>query len=86
MEHVYLEVNPLSGRTHQVRVHAAALHCPLLGDSLYGAPPTTLIARPALHALSIAFTHPETTQHVEYSAPPPEDFVSALAALRTHTA
>ena len=80
--HVFIEAQPLTGRTHQVRVHAAALHCPLLADSLYGAPPTEIIARPALHAFSLSFTHPESSQPITYTAPYPEDFAQALKALR----
>ncbi|NWF63193.1 MAG: RNA pseudouridine synthase [Chloroflexi bacterium] len=45
-----VEAQPLTGRTHQIRVHACALGHPLLGDILYSAPETKLIARPALHA------------------------------------
>jgi len=81
--HALLEAQPLSGRTHQVRVHAFALGFPLLADSLYGAPPTLLIGRPALHALSLTFTHPETGLPATFSAGYPEDFERALASLRT---
>jgi RluA family pseudouridine synthase len=76
-----LEVRPHTGRTHQIRIHAAALHHPLLGDVLYGAPPTDLIARPALHALSLTFTHPVSGSPVTFSAPYPDDFVNALERL-----
>lgn len=74
--------SPLSGRTHQIRAHAAALAHPLLGDVLYGAPQTDLIARPALHAHSLTFLHPETDRPVSFTAPYPEDFAIALARLR----
>lgn len=80
--HALLEAHPLTGRTHQVRVHAEALHCPLLGDLLYSAPPTGIIGRPALHAHSLSFTHPESSQTVTFLAPYPEDFEQALRALR----
>jgi RluA family pseudouridine synthase len=68
-----LEARPLTGRTHQIRAHLYALGIPLLGDDLYGAQKTDLIARPALHALSLTFTHPGSGERVVYSAPYPED-------------
>lgn len=77
-----LEVNPATGRTHQIRVHAYAIGFPLLGDTLYSAPPTDLIARPALHAQSLTFKHPATGERATFSAPFPDDFLSALEKLR----
>jgi RluA family pseudouridine synthase len=73
-----LEARPTTGRTHQVRAHLSALGYPLLGDTLYEAPATDLIARPALHAVSLSFTHPVSGQPVTYSAPVPGDFLTAL--------
>jgi len=81
--HVLLEASPVTGRTHQVRAHLSALGHPLVGDVLYGAPVTSLIARPALHAFSLALKHPETDQRLVLQAPYPADFAKALAALRT---
>ncbi len=72
---------PTTGRTHQVRVHAFALGLPLLGDTLYSAPPTGLIARPALHAFSLEFTF--QGKPFQFIAPYPQDFMKALEALRT---
>jgi RluA family pseudouridine synthase len=80
--HALLQAQPLTGRTHQVRAHASALAHPLLGDSLYGAPPTLLIERPALHALSLTLTHPETGLPTTFVAGYPADFERALVALR----
>jgi 23S rRNA pseudouridine1911/1915/1917 synthase len=77
-----LEAVPGTGRTHQIRVHAYAIGFPLLGDSLYSAPATDLIARPALHAHSLAFTHPTTGERVLFNAPYPDDFQNALEKLR----
>jgi RluA family pseudouridine synthase len=76
-----LEARPLTGRTHQVRVHAAGLRLPLLGDVLYGAPPTDIITRPALHSLELSFVHPTSAELVVFRAPYADDFDSALARL-----
>jgi len=80
--HCLLEAIPGTGRTHQIRVHAYAIGFPLLGDRLYSAPGTDLITRPALHALSLTFTHPASGEGVTFSAPYPQDFQSALEKLR----
>ncbi len=79
--HALLEAQLMTGRTHQVRVHAYALGHPLLGDILYSAPESNLIARPALHAYSLTFTHPATNERVSFTAPYPEDFSEALERL-----
>jgi 23S rRNA pseudouridine1911/1915/1917 synthase len=71
---------PSTGRTHQVRVHAFALGYPLLGDTLYSAPASSLIARPALHAQSLQFTF--ENQPFDFIAPYPADFTQALNKLR----
>jgi RluA family pseudouridine synthase len=76
-----VEAKPMTGRTHQVRVHAYALGHPLLGDILYGASETDLILRPALHAYSLTITHPVTTERLTFKAEEPEDFVGALRRL-----
>jgi RluA family pseudouridine synthase len=80
--HTLLEAQPLTGRTHQVRVHASALGLPLLADMLYGAPETLIIGRPALHALSLTLTHPATELPATFEAAYPEDFEQALKSLR----
>lgn len=78
-----LECRPATGRTHQVRVHAYALGHPLLGDILYSAPPTDLITRPALHALSLTITHPASGQRMTFEAPYADDFEKAVRYLES---
>ena len=78
--HTLLNVTLLSGRTHQVRVHLAYIHHPVLGDAVYGRA-SPLIARPALHAVEIAFRHPRTGKPVRLESPLPADFVAAWDAL-----
>jgi len=65
---------PQSGRTHQLRVHMAYLGHPILGDDKYGKKST--FPRLALHAQSIAFKHPITDEGLEFSTPPPKEFLS----------
>ena len=80
-ESALVEARPMTGRTHQIRVHAYALGHPLLGDILYGASETDVIARPALHAHALTFTHPATNKRLTFIAERPQDFVSALKRL-----
>jgi RluA family pseudouridine synthase len=77
-----LEAQPMTGRTHQIRVHAMAVGHPLLGDTLYGAPETVLIARPALHSYSLSFRHPGSKEQMTYTAPYPADFENALKKIQ----
>ena len=85
-EYTLLEVIPRTGRTHQIRAHLAYLGLPIVGDKLYGArgiePP--LIARTALHAVSLALRHPLTGESMRFEAPYPEDMVAALRQLKGH--
>merc|ERR1719336_408193 len=66
------------GRTHQIRVHLAEEHSPVLGDAVYGGAAANrrfagLARRPLLHAYRLAFAHPRTGQLVEFEAPMPDD-------------
>ncbi len=81
--HVLAEAELMTGRTHQIRAHAHALGHPLLGDILYGAPATDLIARPALHAFILTLRHPTTGERDSFSTPYPNDFSQALERLRS---
>lgn len=71
-----MEARPATGRTHQIRVHAAALGFPILADTLYGAPSTGLIARPALHAFMLGVEF--EGKPYEFTAPYPDDLVRTL--------
>ncbi|HEY3352713.1 MAG TPA: RluA family pseudouridine synthase, partial [Polyangia bacterium] len=79
-----VEATPHTGRTHQVRVHLAALGHPLVGDTLYGgaaaraAAAALDLARPALHARVVTLRHPATGAPVTVWAPLPEDLAVAL--------
>jgi 23S rRNA pseudouridine1911/1915/1917 synthase len=80
-----LRLFPRTGRTHQLRVHLAAMGHPIVGDAVYGRRRNTapaLIARQALHAEQIAFCHPGTGTRLRCSAPLPPDLVALRARCR----
>jgi 23S rRNA pseudouridine1911/1915/1917 synthase len=81
-----VEVHLETGRTHQIRVHFAALHHPCAGDLTYGADPTLAarlgLKRQWLQAVRLGFTHPGTDQWVEFETPYPDDLEHALELLR----
>jgi len=66
-----VELEPVTGRTHQLRVHMATLGHPILGDDLYGGPATRLAGRLLLHAMELAFVHPSTGEARQFRAEPP---------------
>ena len=72
-----------TGRMHQIRIHAAELGCPLVGDRLYGesAADRRLRVKPRrllLHAVELSFRHPTSGRRVAFAAPPPSDIVYAV--------
>ena len=73
-------LRPLTGRTHQLRLHMAAICCPLTGDWLYGTEDRSLIARPALHSYELWLRHPISGAHVHVTAPLPEDMAQLIQA------
>jgi 23S rRNA pseudouridine1911/1915/1917 synthase len=68
-----IAVDLLTGRTHQIRVHLAAIGHPLAGDWLYG---QRNEVRPMLHARELSMTHPLTNEPLRVAAPLPEDFIN----------
>ena len=80
-----LRVRLETGRTHQIRVHLAAIDLPVVGDTVYGVPGLGL-ERQFLHAASLAFEHPFTGERVEVESALPADLERALAAARSTVA
>ncbi|MEZ5092381.1 MAG: RluA family pseudouridine synthase [Nocardioides sp.] len=81
-----LEVHLETGRTHQIRVHMAALKHPCVGDFHYGADPVLAkrvgLERQWLHAVRLGFEHPDSGEYVEYDSPYPDDLAHALEVIR----
>jgi len=81
-----VEVTLETGRTHQIRVHMAALRHPCVGDRLYGADPVLAarlgLTRQWLHAVRLGFTHPGDGHPVEFTSDYPPDLAHTLAILR----
>ena len=89
-----LEINLVTGRTHQIRVHFASKQHPVIGDHRYGGMPWKGVRDPALramlgsfsrlalHAAKLVFVHPITGERLSFSAPIPKDFAALIDALR----
>ena len=75
-----LEVMPQTGRTHQIRVHLAAIGFPVVGDAMYGVK-SPVLSRQFLHAHKLGFQHPTTGEYVEFVSPLPLDLAQALEAV-----
>jgi 23S rRNA pseudouridine1911/1915/1917 synthase len=70
-----------TGRTHQIRVHFAAINCPLVGDELYGGAMDLGIARQALHCCELDFTHPFSGESLHFEAALPSDMETIKQAM-----
>src|SRR5690606_32936391 len=92
--HTQLAVRLETGRTHQIRVHLAHRHYPLIGDPVYGGRPrvppgasAALVAalrdfsRQALHASALGLIHPASGESLQFSCPLPDDLAQLLAVL-----
>lgn len=97
--HTAITVNLETGRTHQIRVHMAHRHHPLIGDPTYGGRPRVpsgasaalvdclrQFPRQALHARTLAFDHPASGERLEFGTHLPSDFEALLTLLRTEDA
>jgi 23S rRNA pseudouridine1911/1915/1917 synthase len=75
-----VEVTPLTGRTHQIRIHLSAIGCPVVGDPIYGIKSAHL-NRQFIHAYRLGFRLPSTKQYQEFTSPLPMDLEQALEHL-----
>jgi len=87
----YVKATLETGRTHQIRMHLSEAKTPVLADPVYGKRPkdphvaaiADALGHQALHARLLGFVHPTTKKHVRFEAAPPQDFETALEALRS---
>lgn len=92
LDYTLVELELKTGRTHQIRVHLSYLGFPIVGDDMYGGRPyvdasgTTLIARQALHACILGFTHPISDQRMVMTAPVRGDMADLVGNLRRRAA
>ena len=81
-QHTLLRVRLETGRTHQIRVHLAAIDLPVSGDPLYGVTGDLGLERQFLHAARLAFDHPVTGAALDVASPLPPDLAAALERAR----
>ncbi len=79
-DHALVCASPITGRTHQLRLHFAHIGCPIIGDDLYGTE-SDIISRQALHAYLLTFPCPRSGKKITAAAPLPQDFKEALKKL-----
>jgi len=79
--HTFLELNPVTGRTHQIRVHLSSIGFPVAGDVIYGGK-TSFLNRQFLHASQLGFRLPVNNKYVEFQSELPEDLSLALSKAR----
>lgn len=83
LRHTLLKVHPITGRTHQIRVHMAFLGCPIVGDTVYGhKKPTISIGRHFLHAAFLTICLPGEQKETTFEAPLPQELTEVLDRLR----
>lgn len=83
-KHTLLEFHPLTGRTHQIRLHCEFLGCPIVGDEIYGRKkPSIEIGRHFLHAFRLKIILPNESQAKFFEAPLPEELERVLISLRS---
>jgi 23S rRNA pseudouridine1911/1915/1917 synthase len=82
LERTVLDVKLETGRTHQIRVHLAAIDLPISGDFTYGAKGDLGLERQFLHAHRLRFAHPVTRSEIDVESPLPGDLVAALDRAR----
>jgi len=80
--HTLVQCDLETGRTHQIRVHLAALGHPVAGDALYGRLRPGDPERPLLHATRLRLRHPRTGEAMTFESPPPADFAAFWEGLR----
>ena len=82
-----VELHPLTGRTHQIRVHLSSYGHPILGDHVYGVADKTMpyVTRQMLHAARLEIRHPDkpAAPPMRFESPPPADFQQALKLIRS---
>jgi 23S rRNA pseudouridine1911/1915/1917 synthase len=85
-QHTLLEVHPITGRTHQIRLHLAFIGCPVAGDTVYGRKKATIaLQRQFLHAASLSILLPGQTEQHRFEAPLPLELKLVLEELRKDT-